>query len=155
MRCKHIDIRISHISPVTAAAICGVNLNQDGVITELSHSTLTYVLLVSLWTNWILTTNHFQIIVQTQPQKWKVRIETRIKNKKMCPCLISAPILEDARGSRLNSSTILHLDTGWWWLLKLMPLSFYPRGMSSGTHCIGGCVGPTADVEAVEKRKIS
>jgi hypothetical protein len=50
------------------------------------------------------------------------------------------------------SSIILNLGTGW----SFTPQPVYPRGeRASGTHCIGGWVGPRAGLDGVQRRWIS
>jgi hypothetical protein len=52
------------------------------------------------------------------------------------------------------SSTILHLDTRWRWMLSITLRPHYLRGKSPGTNFIGGWVDPRARLAAVEYRKI-
>jgi hypothetical protein len=87
---------------VTAAAICGVNLNQDGVIIELSHSTLTYVLPRTTYLQYRYKQTEslrkiiFKLLYKQKPQKWKVRTGTCIK--KPWKFVLPAPIREDVWG---------------------------------------------------------
>jgi hypothetical protein len=51
--------------------------------------------------------------------------------------------------------TILDLGIRWRWMASFTSLLCYPWETAPGTHWTGGCVGPRAGVDTVEKRKIS
>jgi hypothetical protein len=50
---------------------------------------------------------------------------------------------------------ILDLGTRQRWMIRFKPWPFYRRKRSHDTHCIGGWLGSTVGLDAVEKRKIS
>jgi hypothetical protein len=50
---------------------------------------------------------------------------------------------------------ILDLGTRWGEWSASRPGRFNPRETAPGTHYIGGCVGPTAGLDEVVKRKIT
>jgi hypothetical protein len=52
------------------------------------------------------------------------------------------------------SSTILDLGTIWGWVVSFTSLQLYPGERAPGTHWIGGWVGPTVGLDAMEKRQI-
>jgi hypothetical protein len=52
------------------------------------------------------------------------------------------------------SSTILDRGTGWRGVVTFTPPPLYPGEIAYGAHWIGGCVGPSASLDAVEKRKM-
>ena len=56
------------------------------------------------------------------------------------------------KGSRGIALLFLNLGTRWGWMVNAMPWPLYPWERS-GTHCIGGWVGPRADLDV--RRKIS
>jgi hypothetical protein len=51
------------------------------------------------------------------------------------------------------SSIILDLSTRWRLVISFKPLPLYPEEMAPGTHWIGDCVGPRADMNCSRKRK--
>jgi hypothetical protein len=53
------------------------------------------------------------------------------------------------------SSTILDLSTRWRWVVSFTPRPLCPREVTTGTHWIGGWVGPKVRLNAVEQRRIS
>jgi hypothetical protein len=55
-------------------------------------------------------------------------------------------------GSGNIAPRILDLGTRWRWVVSFTPGRFTPRERAPGTHRLGGCVGPRADVDAVAKR---
>jgi len=59
--------------------------------------------------------------------------------------------MEEQRGSRGILVFMLDVGARWGWV-NATPGPLYAAGSSSGTHCEGGWVGPTA---SMEKRKIS
>jgi hypothetical protein len=74
---------------------------------------------------------------------------------KVSLCLISRELLrEDIWASGVICPLILTstLDGGEWSASR--PYRFTPRERACSTHSIGGWVGPTASLDAVEKRKI-
>jgi hypothetical protein len=52
------------------------------------------------------------------------------------------------------SSTFLNLGTRWRWVVNFTPLPLYPRGKSPRYPSVGGWVGPTVGLDAMEKWKI-
>ena len=56
------------------------------------------------------------------------------------------------RGIRVWLYSFFNLGAKWRWLVKATPPSptLYPQERP-GTHCIGGCVGPTADLDRCGK----
>jgi hypothetical protein len=42
-----------------------------------------------------------------------------------------------------------------WWVISFTLLPLYPGKRCPSTHSIGGCVGPSAGLESVERRQIS
>jgi hypothetical protein len=48
---------------------------------------------------------------------------------------------------------ILNLDTRWSWVISFTPHPLKPRGKTLCTHRTGGCMGPTAGLDAAPRRK--
>jgi hypothetical protein len=46
---------------------------------------------------------------------------------------------------------IFNFGTGYRWVVSFMPQLLYPWQRASGIHCIGGCVGTIAGLDALEK----
>jgi hypothetical protein len=61
----------------------------------------------------------------------------------------------ESYGEGRYSSTILDLGTRWSWVVTFTPRLDYPLGRISRYHCIRGCIGPRACLNAMEKRKTS
>jgi len=57
-------------------------------------------------------------------------------------------------GSGGTAPRILNLDSTWRWVVSFAPRPLYTQGKKTGTHWIGGCVGPEADAEAKRKNPI-
>jgi hypothetical protein len=79
----------------------------------------------------------------------------KAKGKVFCACLNWAPRDEGVLGEWSYSSThslASALDWGEWSASR--PGRFIPKERASGTHWIGGWVGPRAGLDAVVKRKI-
>jgi hypothetical protein len=73
---------------------------------------------------------------------------------KLSLCLTKYHAMKAYWGSGGTSPRILHLDTRWRWMVSFTGRPLYPRVRASGTHWIGGWVGPRADLDTVMKRKI-
>jgi hypothetical protein len=53
------------------------------------------------------------------------------------------------RNSRSIAPPILNLDTRWRWVASFTPRKLHPRKIITGTHWIGGWVGPRAGLDAI------
>jgi hypothetical protein len=57
-------------------------------------------------------------------------------------------------GSESIAPRILDLDTRWRSVVSFTPRPLYPQGKATGTHWIGGWMGPRTGLDAVANRKI-
>jgi hypothetical protein len=56
------------------------------------------------------------------------------------------------RGVRVELYSAFNLGVRWGWVVKATPRPLYPWEIT-GTHCIGGWVGPRADLEGCGKSR--
>jgi hypothetical protein len=81
---------------------------------------------------------------------WRETATDRVEGK-VAPGLNEAPRHEDIKGSGGIDPRFLDVSTSWRWVVRFTSLPLYPRGKSFGTHWIGGWMGPTAGLDAMEK----
>jgi hypothetical protein len=79
-------------------------------------------------------------------------ISKKVKVKSLC-LTNQALCQEGVWESGCIDPCFLELGTSWRWVVSFTPQPLYPRERATGTHWIGGWVGPRTGLDDMEKRK--